>query len=307
MVQSRIAVLLATYNGEKFLQAQLESLARQTLPNVDVWVSDDGSSDGTLAILAEWRERWPLGKFTLLTGPNKGFVENFRSLLSNGSIDTEFYAFCDQDDLWDPDKLEKALARLDSNPQRPQVYCCRTRIIDPDGQVVGQSVLFKKPTSFRNAIVQSIAGGNTMVLNRAARILLAESCRRTNFVTHDWWTYMIVTGSGGELHYSADPSVSYRQHGSNLIGENKSLRARLDRLRWFMAGRFKSWGATNVGSLDLCVDLLAPDSIATLRAFKLARTAGVWGRVFHLARSGAYRQGHVDNIGLYLACLFKKL
>ena len=77
MVQSRIAVLLATYNGERFLRAQLESLAGQTLPNVDVWVSDDGSSDGTLAILAEWRERWPARQIHFVDGPQQRICREF--------------------------------------------------------------------------------------------------------------------------------------------------------------------------------------------------------------------------------------
>ena len=85
------------------------------------------------------------------------------------------------------------------------------------------SPLFRRPPSFRNALVQSLAGGNTMVLNRPARDLVALASRRARFVSHDWWAYLLVTGAGGAVHYSAKPLVRYRQHAHNLVGANTSL------------------------------------------------------------------------------------
>src|SRR5665213_3252287 len=109
-VPPRIAVLLGTFNGARFLDEQLESLAAQDVANVDIYASDDGSTDSTLAIL----ERWSTGVFEISGGPRKGFSENFRSLvLSAGErADADFIAFCDQDDIWDTDKFTAAMAAL---------------------------------------------------------------------------------------------------------------------------------------------------------------------------------------------------
>ena len=94
----------------------------------------------------------------------------------------------------------------------PALFCSRTRIITAEGEPAGFSPLFSKKPSFRNAIVQSIAGGNTMVMNRAARDIMLEASRRTGFVSHDWWCYLILTGVGGIVHYSPTAKIGYRQH-----------------------------------------------------------------------------------------------
>ena len=105
----------------------------------------------------------------------------------------------------------------------PLLFCSRTLTITESGTPVGMSPLFRRTPSFRNALVQSLAGGNTMVLNRAARDIVALASRRARFVSHDWWAYLLVTGAGGVVHYSAKPLVRYRQHAQNLVGANTSL------------------------------------------------------------------------------------
>jgi glycosyltransferase involved in cell wall biosynthesis len=215
----RTAILLATYNGETFLREQLETLRRQQTTWIDIWASDDGSSDRTREILEEARAGWRLGNFRIVEGPHRGFAENFRSLILNGDIVADYYAFCDQDDLWDSDKLSVAMDRLKELPaEEAGLYCSRTRTIDLDGRPKGYSPLFSRPPTFRNAIVQSIAGANTMVLNRSGWALLVEARRENSFVSHDWWTYLVVTGAGGAVHYSPQPRIGYRQHPENLVG-----------------------------------------------------------------------------------------
>lgn len=304
----RTAILLATYNGVYFLDEQLSSLADQTMPRIDIWASDDGSTDGTVRILTDWAAHWPKGSFKVLAGPNKGFAENFRSLLTNDKIDADYYAYCDQDDIWDHDKLESAITWLASGDAvQPRVYCSRTRLVDPKGLAIGHSPLFGKPPSFRNALVQSIAGGNTMVLNRAARDLVAEASARRGFVSHDWWTYLVVSGAGGSVHYAAEPHLSYRQHEGNLIGENNSWRSRIKRLRMLMEGRFAAWSEQNISGLTACIDLLDDEAIGILKEFEAARSAHVAARLFHLKRSGVYRQTLLGQLGLHFACLIRRI
>ncbi|MBD0415980.1 glycosyltransferase family 2 protein [Oryzicola mucosus] len=303
-----VAIMLGTFDGGRFLEKQLRTLAEQSHRSIDLWVSDDGSTDGSIEILSRFEKHWDRGVFHLLNGPALGFAENYRFLITNPDIDATYYAFCDQDDIWDPDKLEVAVAWLSSqDPAVPALYCSRTRTIDEEDHDIGYSSLFENNPNFRNAIVQSIAGGNTMVMNRAARDIVAEASRRTSFVSHDWWSYMIVSGVGGTVHYSATPHIGYRQHQDNIAGANTSLSARLQRYSFLIQGGFSQWTETNLAGLNLCRDLLTPDARDVLREVELARSRSILTRLTHLRRSGAYRQSAGGHLGLYLACLLGKL
>lgn len=304
----RVAVLLAVFNGAEFLQSQIGTLASQTIARIDVWASDDGSKDRSMAILEQAAKDWKKGSFRIVEGPRRGFAANFSSLVTNTDSDADYFAFCDQDDLWDENKLAEALDWLAVQDEtRPALYCSRTRTITVDGRDVGFSPLFPKTPSFRNALVQSIAGANTMVMNRAAWDVLQEASRRTRFVSHDWWCYLMVTGVGGTVHYSPVARIGYRQHPTNVVGENNSWRARISRLGYLMEGRFVRWNDINLAALAACEDMLTPDALEVIRLFKKARKASLFSRFATLLRSGLYRQTAYGQIGLYVACLLRKL
>ncbi len=145
-----------------------------------------------------------------------------------------------------------------------------------DGTPIGQSPLFRKAPGFRNALVQSIAGGNTMVMNRAAFAIVRQSAERTSFVSHDWWCYMLVTGAGGRVIYSAEPHIGYRQHAGNVVGTNAGIFAKLARIRGLFGGRFAGWNARNIEALLRCRDLLRDDVVATIEKFDEARRSGLY-------------------------------
>ena len=234
----RVAVLLGTKNGAAFIGEQLASLMAQSHSLIDLWVSDDGSTDGTIAIIeSSWKSRWQKGRLTLVTGPCQGFPANFRSMIVDPRIEADYYAFCDQDDIWEPDRLERAVRWMQTlGPEIPLLFCSRTATMTETGDTIGYSPLFRRRPSFRNAMVQSIAGGNTMMVNRAARDLLAKASSRTEFVSHDWWAYLIVTAAGGIVRYDLRPLVRYRQHAGKpgrrhrlMEGKNFPARASVQR------------------------------------------------------------------------------
>mgnify|MGYP002621894317 CR=1 FL=1 len=304
----RVAVLIGVYNGERFIEEQIETLARQDVERVDLWFSDDGSTDRTRDIVEDTKSRWTKGEVHLLKGPGRGFAENFRSLLVCPDVDADYLALCDQDDLWDADKLSAALAWIDAEAGgAPALHCSRTRIIAQDGTQTGYSPLFRHAPDFRNAMVQNIAGGNTMVMNRAAHRLLREASRNVTFVSHDWWCYLFLTGIGGHVHYSPDARTSYRQHDRNVMGEKSSLRARIARLRMIGKGRFRSWNATNLAALGACRELLTHDARRTVDLYARAREGRLLERLAALRRSGVYRQTLAEQIGLYAACVLKRI
>ena len=305
---SSALVMMATYNGIRFLEGQIRSIEEQQFDKIDLLISDDGSSDGTLGYLADLKQRWRKGKVRLLSGPGEGFAENYRHLILNSPAGQGIYAFADQDDEWMPEKLTEAAAWLQSQePGIPALYCARTQTVDEGGRLSGMSPLFTRPPSFRNAIVQSIAGANTMVFNQAARDLLAESCKRTHFVSHDWWAYLLVSGAGGRVFYSPVPRVHYRQHSSNLVGANTSWRARMARLVLMAGGRFAKWNDMNLKALASCSDLLCDDARDVVLEFRRIRDGRFLDRLSRLRSSGIHRQTALGQMSLYVACMLAKI
>ncbi|MDO9313890.1 MAG: glycosyltransferase family 2 protein [Burkholderiaceae bacterium] len=303
-----VAVLLCSYQGERHLAEQLDSIAAQTHRRWRVWVSDDGSTDGTMAVLERYRSRWGADRLAVLGGPAAGFAANFRSLTCHANIDADCYAWCDQDDVWEPAKLERALAWLQRVPtDTPAVYGSRTLLTNEANQAIGKSPLFTRPPSFPNALVQSIAGGNTMVFNRAARDLLIQANAEGEAVAPDWLVYLLVSGCGGQILYDPWPSVRYRQHDANLSGSNLSLRARWQRMQLLLGGQFKVWVDANVALLARVRDRMPEPNRQTLDTFVHARRQPMLRRLLGLRQSGVHRQTAFGNFGLAVAALLNRL
>jgi glycosyltransferase involved in cell wall biosynthesis len=298
---------MATWNGTRFLRPQLESLRGQTWSDIDVVVSDDGSTDGTVEVIDSFARNWSKGRFQIIPGPRLGFSENFRWLIRHADVCGEYVAFCDQDDIWKPEKLADAIAWLsDGQADEPRLWCGRTEITPTDGDRL-MSPLFSRPPSFRNALVQSIAGANTMVMNRAAFDLVRKASERTGFVSHDWWCYLLVTGAGGTVHYSPEPGILYRQHEGNVVGANMSIQARSERMVRLLQGQFRRWTEANIAALDKCADLLTEESRHVLETFRNARGKGLVRRLRALRRSGVYRQTRLGQVSLFAACILRRV
>lgn len=301
----KVAILLATYNGESHLIEQLDSILRQSHNDWIIYASDDGSSDKTMAILENFVQAHGEQRLKIFMGPRNGFASNFMSLVGRLDIVADYYAFCDQDDIWHEDKLKVAVKVLSELSYCPAMYCSRTRLIDEQGRHLGWSNIIKKPPAFSNALVQNIAGGNTMMFNNNAREILLRACI-LHVVAHDWWLYIIITGAGGHVHYDVNPYVYYRQHFANIIGNNGSLRARVSRIKMGLNGRFKSWIKVNANAVEASRHLLTPESQARFSLFQGVRYQGRLRGVVMLIRSGLHRQTIVGNAGLYLAVLLKR-
>jgi glycosyltransferase involved in cell wall biosynthesis len=305
---SSVAILLCTFNGARFLPAQLSSLARQSFTNWRLFVSDDGSTDETLTIVAQHKDRLGTAPVDIRDGPRQGFVRNFLSLACDPSIAGDYFAYCDQDDVWQPDKLSRAAAWLDTRPPHmPAMYCSRTMLIDEDGRPCGYSRAYRRTPSFRNALVQSIASGNTIVFNDAARRLLIAAGGTAKVPSHDWWTYLLTTGAGGDVHYDQIPQVQYRMHGENVIGTNAGLRNRIRRLYLLSRGRFQRWSEMHVAALEPFRPHMTAENRALFDLFRASRQRGFFGRQIGFLNSGVYRQTFLDNLGLIVAVWARKI
>lgn len=303
-----VAILLCTFNGQKYLAEQLDSIEKQAHQNWIVIASDDGSSDDTVQILNDYQQRWPVGRLIIRQGPQKGFCHNFLSLACDPEIVASYYAFCDQDDVWLSSKLQVACDYFEkfSQTHLAHLYCGRTHYVGDNLLVRGNSTLFSAPPSFRNALVQSIAGGNTMVFNRAAKYLM-ERAGMQLVPSHDWWMYLLITGAGGIVYYDCQPQILYRQHDQALVGGNRSLAGGLARFARVLQGRFRVWNDQNIRALQNSRLLIMSQNQEIVETFARLKN-GAWHQRWRLiAQCRLYRQTLVGNLGLIIAALLNRI
>ncbi|MGY9045535.1 hypothetical protein P775_06840 [Puniceibacterium antarcticum] len=305
-----IGILMAVYNGGRHLREQLDSIALQDHRDWQVLASDDGSTDGSDSELDRFAVAHQL---TRMEGPRRGnSADNFLSLIRRAGdhlLEGAWISFCDQDDVWLPDKLSRGVAALYDLPKgRPGLYCSRTWITDETLTTRRLSRPRPRPTGFRNALVQNIASGNTILLNPAAAALVrAAAAEVKEVVVHDWWLYQIVTGAGGWVAHDDAPSLLYRQHGVNQIGANDTTWARLWRIYQLLRGDFRKWNRINIAALTASAHRLTPQNRARLERFAKVHNSGLWGRLSGLARLGLYRQNHASTIALWVSALLGRL
>lgn len=297
---------MCTLNGAQFLPAQLASLEQQTHSNWRLIVSDDGSTDATVTIIEHFAQRVPQD-VEIRKGPGRGPSANFVSLAADRSIAGDYFAFCDQDDVWFPAKLQHALSWLRNVPAAtPAVYGGRTRLVSADGAPYGRAPLFAKAPSFANALAQSIAGANTMLFNRATKSMI-ERAGQLTVVSHDWWLYQLVTGSGGIVHYDPVPQVDYRQHAGNTIGCNRGVKAQFKRVKMVFKGGFSGWNDVNLAALHEVRHLLTDEARALMEDYQVMRRGNLYQRLRAFARSGIRRQTLLGNVALLTAIVLRKV
>lgn len=209
-----VHILLSTHNGERYLAEQLDSLLAQTYVDWRLSARDDGSADTTCAILEAYARRD--ARISVVVGENLGVFESFYTLLEQADPSAAYYAFCDQDDVWLPDKLERAVAALEAGASgEPTLYCARALLVDESLRPLSLSRAYG-PTDLANALVENIGIGCSMLLDRQARDMVLR-CRPSIAPVHDWWCLLVVAATGRVI-YDATPRLWYRQHGGNAIG-----------------------------------------------------------------------------------------
>ncbi|MEB0120478.1 glycosyltransferase family 2 protein [Pseudomonas sp. CCI1.2] len=304
----KIAILLCTFNGERFLREQIDSVVGQTYKNWILYVSDDGSSDSTLAVLKGYVSLVQQGKIVFFKGPQLGFAANFISLVNRSEIQADYFSFCDQDDIWFSDKLERSIEKLHGVPDsRAALYCSRTRLVNTKGRVTGYSPHFRKEPGFTNALVQSLAGANTMLINRAARQLLQNDYGCMDIIAHDWLVYLMVSGNDGFVYYDPTPTLDYRQHEGNLIGANSGFVSRVLRTKNMLSGRFREWSTANILLLNTFNQGLTQQNRNHLAKFEAARQGGFVRRTLLMSEIKIYRQTFYGNIALVVAIALNRI
>jgi len=300
-----VAIIMATCDGDDFIEEQIESILKQNNVNVHFYISDDNSTDGTLNIIHDYRQKYPENFKGLFNIRFKKPCKNFLSLVNKIDDSYDYYAFSDQDDIWFPDKLEHA---IDIINQGYDLYCGRTEIVNSKLTSFGYSPLFSFPPSFQNAIVQSIAGGNTMVFNKKIFTLLKNNSQ-ADVQSHDWWTYLLATFTGHKVYYDKNPKVLYRQHSHNYHGSNIGSFNKIIRIFYALIGRYKSWTDEHFLELSKIVDLGTKQSLKTFYQFGILRNRRSLFKFStnDINRAGIYRQTAEGNLFLKIAIFLRRV
>jgi glycosyltransferase involved in cell wall biosynthesis len=229
----KVVVLMSTWQGERFVEEQLRSILDQLPAHGRIIVRDDGSTDGGVATMHAIGDP----RLAVVAGSNIGFAHSFLTLLDLAPDDADVVMFSDQDDFWLPGKIARAVERLAPFGAEPALYCSRLQLVDTELRPLGLSSAWKRPPSFRNALTENIAVGCTCAMNRPG-LLLARRYGRPELVHfHDWWLYLTISAFGHTV-YDPEPTILYRQHGTNSLGAGSGLRRYLVMLRYL---RKKNW------------------------------------------------------------------
>jgi glycosyltransferase involved in cell wall biosynthesis len=234
-----IAILLSTYNGEKYLRQQLDSLFSQTFSDFVLYVRDDGSSDTTMDILLEYESKYPnIVIFRDVESSNKGACMSFMWLLEK--VEADYYMFCDQDDVWFPTKVQLTFDTIRSEECRSENVAV---LVHSDLVVTNSTLNIISKSLWENdktnpliitrkylRLVNYITGC-TMLFNRKARDLAIKDTKY--ILMHDFWISICVDSSNGVIISLPIPTIYYRQHGNNVVGASDK-KYRLPRLhRYF--------------------------------------------------------------------------
>ena len=306
---ARIVILLATYDGAAFLAEQLASLEAQDHAEWRLVWRDDGSSDDSVAILQEFAAQQAQGRVERLALPAEhvGSAAGFLALLRHAAPSLgprDVVAFADQDDVWLPFKLSRAVRALGAVAgDGPAIYSARQVLVDARLNPLAVSARLNAPPRFPASLTQNVATGCTMAMNAAAARLVAGSQAPTA-CQHDWWAYLLVTAAGGIFLADEEPVVLYRQHARNAVGAPRTFLRR----GWAALRRgprvFMGLLRQNVAALDAQRHLLTPEARAQLDLIEQALRGGPLRRLRALRHAGLQRQGRAEQMLFRLWFMF---
>ena len=298
-----IDILMATYNGEKFVAEQIESILAQTYTDWRLLISDDGSSDDTVKLVDAYVRQDSRIQWESRADHTGGSTANFMHLLHRST--SEYAMFCDQDDVWLPNKVESSVACLKAleaeSPNTPAMVFTNLKLVDRELNTISDSCwgylsIDPERTALTQLMIEPIVSGCTMILNADLRELVLGSQDPSSSLFHDWWI-SLVAASFGRIDYVSEPMILYRQHGENVTLTTKRT----------TAGTLRTWRSAHIKvrrSIKYAQQFMNVfGSRLTKRDFKRVRAYAALKNAPHLVRlplllkSHAWMNGLVRKIG----------
>ena len=308
-----IAIALATYNGSRYIARQLDSIFAQTASDWVLLIRDDGSTDGTAGIVKKYQEAHP-GKITVIEDGRKnlGPRDNFGRLIE--CAEAEYLMFCDQDDVWLPDKVERTLARMQKLEQRfgrdiPLLVHTDMTVADEDLRPIApsfweyQKMDPRRGEHFQRIFIGNVANGCTVMINRKLRDIALPI--PPGAIMHDWWL-ALVAAAFGKIDFIPDQTVLYRLHGRNVVGASPwSLNYLFQKLmqvhdRKALLECLIETGKQAEAFLSRFGPLLTDANREKVNAYAGLAEQGPINKRFLVIRHGFLRSGLIRNISLLL-------
>ncbi len=290
----RIQILLAVYNGEKYLREQLDSYLRlDNFEDVKILARDDGSTDGSLKILDEYAEKYGI---EVIKGKNIGVNANFHELILARDRSCEYFAYSDQDDVWLENKLSRAINELDKYPKDiPTLYAALSHITDESLEIIGSIFSPTKELSFYNAMVQNVCAGHTEVCNAALMNLLEKKFSEQIYVI-DHWTYMLAS-SVGKVIFDHTHTTLYRQHGKNVIGYTSNpIKNTLRRIKRVLTTKDAVLFSTQIAAFVKCYGDIIPEEYRAEAHKFLDSQRNIFRRIGYIFSAKAYRHTAIESL-----------
>lgn len=308
MHASNISILLSTYNGEKYLKAQLDSLCLQSYTNFTIIARDDGSTDKTVEILKSYNVK--ILPFTKNLGAKGSFAELLSYAVTN--TDAKYFMFCDQDDIWQLNKIEKTLSKMQ---EMEEIYLQMPVLVHSDLIVVDQNLQILSPSlwnyqnidptkdTLNRLLLHNVVTGCTMMINRSLAIYVNTMPKET--IMHDWWMAMVAS-SFGQITYLDEPLILYRQHDKNDTGAKKYNLYNIMRifLAKIFSGKYKSqldkYILQSRAFLSLYKNDLDEQNKKMLEEFSRFNTISKWHKIKTLFKYKIWKNGLLRNLGMVL-------
>lgn len=224
-MKSKVLVLMSSYNGEKFIEEQINSILNQKYVDVSILIRDDGSTDSTVNILEKYKKKYK--NIDYFVGENKGSAISFMNLIYCCNENIDFYAFADQDDFWMEDKLSSAIEKIEKI-KKPALYFSSKSIGDSKLNIILKNDYSNSKNDFESSCIKNIATGCTIVINNNLMQKLKQY-KVNDIEMHDYWIYRLCHTIDGYVYYDNVPHIIYRQHGNNVIGFKESMKSKITR------------------------------------------------------------------------------
>ena len=254
--KKKVCVLLSTYNGEKYIKELVDSVLSQNEVEVELFVRDDGSSDRTIEILNEYQDP----RIIITTGENLKPAQSFLCALRN-CPNADYYAYCDQDDVWYPNKLITAINKIEiESSNKPSLYMSTYDVVDSQlRKIMTYDMHYERALELGETIIYRSPSGCTMVFNDKFKSIIDQ--KKPQYVRmHDFWTLMVAEALHCEIITDSVPLIMYRQHDNSTVGITPSFSTRAKRLvKSAFSGDHERWRQAKC-LYDSYKDILPDDS-----------------------------------------------
>ena len=219
-----VQVLMSSYNGEKYIKEQIESILNQKNVNIKLLIRDDGSSDNTLEILREYQKR---NNISIIYGKNLGYKKSFLTLV-DFSEEADYYAFSDQDDVWLDDKIYSGIKKIEKQGNnKPMLYCSALQRVNERLYPEKTQKFNKLKLDVYSQLVRERLAGCTFVFNKRLKNLIKGSSSLDLNYPHDSWTILVCYSCGGQVVFDDTPHILFRRYGTNTSVDGGGLIKRL--------------------------------------------------------------------------------